>query len=238
MTRRSALSKDKGPHFRKRRSASMEKAEGPGIAFPSGRFSRRVLDPGVPKSTLSPGRFIQCGNLAPLNRHRVRDHHLGYAIAMSNMKGCGAVVDQDHLNLATIVGVNRTRCVEKSHMKAPGQAASRPNLRFGPPRKGNGYAGGDDGDRAGIQGERRRKAGMQIHSRRSRGLAPRENGVRPKLDNWNPHPRQIGPRLDHDEVRQVLNADVHFRSTRTSSGLDAGETEVIRHTQRAREEAP
>src|SRR6185369_6732883 len=65
-----------------------------------------------------------CIEVVPLDKgdgaHR-RHHHLGDAVAAPDLENLVAEVDQDHLDLAAIVGVHRARRIEHRHAVLGGE---------------------------------------------------------------------------------------------------------------------
>ncbi len=133
------------------------------------------------------------------------DQQLGDPIAAVDDEGLGPEVDQDHLHLAPIVGVDRARSIEAGDAVAERQAGTRPHLALEAGRDGHGEAGRHGVAVAGMQGQRLvlRHRGAQIHAGGVGALVGRQ--------------RQVFA------VRQAFDGDLdaHFKSPMRSSAMRA-----------------
>src|SRR5258708_10085694 len=89
--------------------------------------------------TLAPGRpeaaaaAVGCGKRGCGNEFGAddgRDHHLCDTLAASDHERHRAVVDQEHADLAAVVGVNPARRVQYGNAMLGGEARPRPDLRL------------------------------------------------------------------------------------------------------------
>jgi hypothetical protein len=77
------------------------------------------------------------------------------------------VVDQDGLDLAAIVAVDRAGRIQAGDAVVQRQARTRPHLRFHAQRQFDGDAGGNRQPRAGLQFDIRIDGGQQVEPRRT-----------------------------------------------------------------------
>ena len=79
-----------------------------------------------------------------MKRHRAhrRHHHLRDAVAAADLERRVAVIDEDHLDLAAIVGIDRARRIEHRHAVLGREPRTRPDLRLVALGQRDGEAGG------------------------------------------------------------------------------------------------
>src|ERR1700732_4835680 len=87
----------------------------------------------APGRTEAPTAPIGRGKLRRGNEFHAdygRNHHLRDALAAPDRKRRVAVVDQEHADLAAIIGVDRARRIQHSDAVLGGEARARSNLRL------------------------------------------------------------------------------------------------------------
>lgn len=120
------------------------------------------------KTTLAPFGGIERIHWLPLHLLTARHHHLADAVAVVDSERLAGEVNQDGLNLATIVGINGARRIEDRDAMLGCQAAARTNLRLKTSRQRDGDARRHQATLHGLELQRLLKIGTQVHSRRQR----------------------------------------------------------------------
>src|SRR5882724_10928926 len=98
-------------------------------------------------------RFVGCAGRAESADRSLARRQLVDAIAAPHGVGTVAEIDKDHADLATVVGIDRTRTVEDGNADLESEAGAGPYLCLELCREGNGDAGADHGAGARCQHE-------------------------------------------------------------------------------------
>src|SRR6185437_8979445 len=140
------------------------------------RGTPRLATAGRAEAAFPPRGLVELRRLPPVRLADRRDHQLGDAVAAADGEILLAQVDQDHLHLPAIVGVDGAGRVQAGDAGAQSKARAGPHLRFEAGGQGHGEAGGHRVTAAGPEDHRLvlRHGGAQVHARGVRGLVGRQ----------------------------------------------------------------
>src|SRR5579859_3238208 len=167
----------------------MTRAARPTISATVRNRSRRFRSLGVSLMISATGRseaagaarrLVEALDLGPDGLDDRRDHQLADAFAPADDEVLFAVVDQDNLHLAPVVGVDGARRVEAGDPVLERQARAWPHLAFeaGREREGETRRHGEPRARAQRQRLVLRHGGAQVHAGRLGGLVGGQRQVR------------------------------------------------------------
>src|SRR6185295_9653465 len=127
-----------------------------GLCLPAGRT----------KATDAARRRRSLLNLHEARAFNALEHQLGNAFAPFNDKGGFAQVREQHLDLATVVAIDRAWTVEHGDAVPEGQSRAWPHLRLEARRQFQDEAGGDQGARTGRKPDRAAfgDGGEEVHA--------------------------------------------------------------------------
>ena len=117
-----------------------------------------------------------------LFKHRLksrRDNHLGDAVAAIDDEILRAVIDQNHFQLAAVIGVDRARRVDAGYAEFRRKPRARAHLRLPARRQRNRHAGRHHRPFAGFEHHwrTRRRRRAHIAARRQRGFIGRRRQI-------------------------------------------------------------
>lgn len=135
------------------------------------------LHAGMPEAAVASGGIGKAFDLHQVRPDDGSYHQLGDPIAPADDEGLAAVIDENYLYDAPIVGVDRARCVDHADTVPEREPAPRAHLGFEAFGYRHAQAGRDQSSLAGLKDDIGIQGGKEVHTRRARGGILRQREV-------------------------------------------------------------